>query len=93
MKKLKMAVLAALMVMMLFNSGCRVGAHILARTIVTAAVVAVVLAHHDAHYHDHHCGHRMIIVEDREVYQYQDRWEYYDSRHGEWYYYEDLEVR
>ncbi len=93
MKKLRIAVIAALFAFMVVNTGCtRLGARILARTIVTAAVVATVLAYHDAHYHHHHCGHRMVIVERREVYHYQDRWEYYDADGGRWYYYEDLDV-
>jgi len=63
-------------------------AQFMAGALIVGAAVAVV-AHHDAHFHHHHCGHEYVIVEDREVYEYQGRWEYYDDSTGQWYYYED----
>lgn len=59
------------------------------QAIVATAVVATVLAAHDAHFHSHHCGHSYVIVEERPVYHYEERWEYYDEESGRWYYYPD----
>lgn len=66
-------------------------AQFMAGAVIVGAAVAVV-AHHDAHYHHRHCGHHYVVVEDREVYEYEGRWEYYDESTGEWYYYEEPPV-
>ena len=61
-------------------------ARFMAGALIIGTAVAVI-AHHDAHRHYPGCGHEYIVIEDREVYQYQGRWEYYDEQTGEWYYY------
>ena len=65
---------------------------IVATAAITTAVAAAVIHSHDDHYHHSRCGHEYVIVDGREVYQYQGRWEYYDPYDGQWYFYEDLEV-
>ncbi|MFT7579031.1 MAG: hypothetical protein ACI9MR_000693 [Myxococcota bacterium] len=57
-------------------------------SVAQVAIAVAVLASHDAHYHGHSCGHRYIYVEDRPVYEYEGRWEYYDEYDDRWYYYE-----
>ena len=61
----------------------------LAEVAIYVAVTAVVIAHHDAHYHNHYCGHRWVVYEERPVYYYEGRWEYYDHYQDTWYYYPD----
>ncbi len=56
--------------------------------ILMTAAVATVLALHDAHTHNYSCGHEYVIVEERPVYHYQGRWEYYDPGSGQWYQYD-----
>lgn len=69
------------------NSACSPRmAQFMAGALIVGATVAII-AHHDAHHHSPYCGHEYVVVEDREVYQYQGRWEYYDDETGEWYYY------
>ncbi len=63
-----------------------------ARVVAVGVAAAAVLAGHDAHMHSHVCGHEYVIIEDREVYHYQGRWEYYDPDTGEWYEYEEVEI-
>lgn len=88
--------LAAIVLLAAFTitstTGCRAGGMILARVIVTAAVTAMVLAAHDSHHHHPDCGHEYVVIERQRVYHYQERWEYYDRRDGQWYYYDDVEV-
>ena len=84
-KRLLLTVLA----LVILAQGCRPMAYFATRAIITAAVVAGVLATHDAHYHDHHCGHDYVYLDQREVYHYEDRWEYYDPHDGHWYHYEN----
>ena len=75
---------------MLPNAGCgRPGLAVLQTIAVVGLAAAVVLAVHDAHMHSYRCGHETIIVDDRPVYYYQDRWEYYDAERGQWYYYRE----
>ena len=75
------------------SSACTPGMFRLAATAaITTALVAAVIHSHDDHYHHSRCGHDSVIVDGREVYQYQGRWEYYDSYDGQWYVYEDLDV-
>ena len=92
-KKSKFLVIGALFVVLVTQSGCGRMGMVAARVLVTAAVVATVLAVHDAHYHHHHCGHEYVIVDERDVYHYQGRWEYYDSHQDQWYEYRDFEPR
>lgn len=89
-QKSKMAVVALLFAALITQSGCGRAGFLAARILVTAAVVATVLAVHDSHYHSHHCGHEYVIVEERPVYRYEGRWEYYDDHEGQWYQYEEL---
>ena len=86
-------VVAALIATLLGSSaGCHPQfARVIAASLIAVAAVAV-LAHHDDHFHHHHCGHTYVVVEEREVYHYQDRWEYYDEGTGEWYYYDEPPV-
>ena len=93
-KLLRGAIAAALITMVIAQSAScnRYTAGLAFRALVTTAVVATVLASHDAHRHHHHCGHRFVVVEERPVYRYQGRWEYYDEERQRWYYYEHLEV-
>lgn len=93
MKRIKLVVAALLITTFLGSSACnRYGWQVLGGLVEVAAYVAVtalVLAAHDGHYHHHHCGHRWVAYEDRPVYYYQDRWEYYDPYSRTWYYYPD----
>lgn len=89
-KKLTLTITAVVLAASLTSGGCGRGGFLLARTLVTVAAVATVLAWHDAHYHHHHCGHEYVYVEERPVYRYQGRWEYYDPDSGRWYMYEEL---
>jgi hypothetical protein len=80
-------VLVLLVAGLMSQVGCgRLGYHAL-RTIVTVAAVATVLSWHDAHHHHVHCGHEVVYVEERPVYNYEGRWEYYDPDSGTWYHY------
>ena len=89
-KKISFAIVAALLSLALAtSSGCGRMGGVVVRAMVATAVVATVLAAHDAHYHHHHCGHHFVIVEDREVYEYEGRWEYYDPYDGQWYAYDE----
>jgi hypothetical protein len=86
-KKLRIGIATLLISLVLAQSGCgRAGLHAL-RAISTIAAVATILAVHDAHFHSHHCGHQYMMVEERPVYHYQGRWEYYDEHDANWYYY------
>ena len=60
------------------------------QALMTAAIIGTVavLTHHDAHFHDAYCGHPREWHDGRWVYHYQGRWEYYDHRSGNWYYFE-----
>jgi len=91
MKRMKLIVAALLLTVFIGGSGCnRYGWQVLgtiAEVAAYVAVTAVVLAAHDAHYHNHHCGHRYVVYEDRPVYYYEGRWEYYDPYEGTWYVY------
>ena len=74
------------------SAGCHPRfARLIAAGLIAVAAVAVV-AHHDAHFHDRYCGHSYVVVEDRDVYEYEGRWEYYDEGSGQWYYYEEPPV-
>ena len=85
----KMVLIVLLLGFTATQSGCgRLGYHAV-RTLVTVAAVATVLAWHDSHFHSHHCGHEYVYVEERPVYHYQGRWEYYDAHNGPWYYYNE----
>jgi hypothetical protein len=87
---------AALVAALLGTSGCLVsprGAQavgsVAAAALWTAAVVGTVtvLAYHDAHFHHDQCGHYRRWHEDRWVYYYGGRWEYYDQTSATWYVY------
>ena len=88
MRKIRLAVLLAVLGL---TTGCSPYAFrsLVGAAIITAAVVgtAHVLAHHDHHYHDHYCGHSRRWHDGRDVYYYQDRWEYYDPDTRRWYHY------
>ncbi|MCA9519666.1 MAG: hypothetical protein KC609_01780 [Myxococcales bacterium] len=56
---------------------------------VVLGTAMAILAEHDAHFHSHHCGHRHVIYEGRDVYYYNDHWEYYDPNARRWYFYRD----
>lgn len=86
----KLTLLLAALLVVLTSVRCGRGGFMLAQAAITMAAVATVIAVHDAHYHDYYCGHRYVVVEDRPVYYYQDRWEYYDAPSGRWYMYEEL---
>jgi hypothetical protein len=61
----------------------------LAEVAAYVAVEALIHARHDAHFHHRHCGHRYVFHDDRAVYEYEGRWEFYDDTSGTWYYYPD----
>ena len=85
-----MAVAALLITLTLTTSGCGRMGYLAMRTAITVATVATIVHWHDSHFHHHHCGHEYVYVEDRPVYHYQGRWEYYDQESGHWYQYEEL---
>jgi hypothetical protein len=62
-----------------------------AATLWSAAVIGtvVVLEDHDAHRHGAACGHYRRWHDDRWIYKYDDRWEYYDAPTARWYVYVD----
>jgi hypothetical protein len=74
-------------------SGCgRTGWELFGRAVEAVAYVAVtamVLAAHDHHHHSAYCGHTYVVYEQRPVYYYGGRWEYYDAGADTWYYYPD----
>jgi len=77
-----------LSLMLLGQFGCtRHGLHVF-RAVATVAVYAAILATHDSHYHNHHCGHTYVVHDNRPVYHYQGRWEYYEPDTGNWYHYD-----
>ena len=80
---------ALIVVLSLSQVSCGHGGFAAMRAVTAVAMVATVLAVHDAHHHSHHCGHEYTYVEDRPVYYYEGRWEYYDNESGHWYYYDD----
>ncbi|MCC6620196.1 MAG: hypothetical protein IT385_03015 [Deltaproteobacteria bacterium] len=93
MKRIKLVVAALLIASFMGSAGCnRHGWYIFGELVEVAAYVAItaaVLAAHDAHYHHYHCGHHWVVYEERPVYHYQGRWEYYDPYARTWYYYPD----
>ncbi len=90
MKKLRLALIALFVSLFAIGPGCnRHTMHLLADVAFTAVAVAALVAVHDAHYHNHYCGHRYVYHEGHPVYFYEDRWEYYEERDGNWYYYPD----
>ncbi|MBL8786161.1 MAG: hypothetical protein JNJ59_14780 [Deltaproteobacteria bacterium] len=90
-RSLTLGLVLAVLPLTLTTQGCnRYGWEIFRGAVEVAAYVAVtamVLAAHDAHYHSYHCGHHYVVVENRPVYEYQGRWEYYDPHEDTWYYY------
>lgn len=93
MKRTKLLIAALLITLFAGSAGCnRYGWQLfgaVAEAAVYVAVTALVLSTHDAHYHSHHCGHHYVVYEERPVYHYQGRWEYYDPYAETWYYYPD----
>ncbi len=85
---LRRFILVAVVITSLTQIGCGPRGFAAFRTVAAFAAIATVLAVHDAHFHSHHCGHEYVYVDERPVYHYEDRWEYYDSESGHWYYYE-----
>ncbi len=74
------------------QAGCgRTGWEVFGAFAEVALYVAVeaALHAHDHHLHHSHCGHRYIYYQDRAVYEYEGRWEYYDYDNDTWYYYPD----
>lgn len=63
-------------------------AQFMAGAFIVGTAVAI-MAHHDSHHHYRGCGHEYVVIEDRDVYQYQGQWEYYDDYDGRWYYYQE----
>jgi len=70
--------------------GAAVLGNVAAAAIYTAAIVGTLamLSDHDGHYHFETCGHYRRWHSGRWVYNYQERWEYYDDYNGQWYYYD-----
>lgn len=91
MKKVRLTILALIVAIMAIGPGCnRHTMHMFADLAVAAATVAVAVALHDVvHHHHRHCGHAFVYYEGRPVYQYGERWEYYDEYEDQWYYYPD----
>ncbi len=85
---LRRFILVAVVITSLAQMGCSPRGFAAFRTFAAFATVATILAAHDAHFHSHHCGHEYVYVDERPVYHYEGRWEYYDAQSGHWYYYE-----